>query len=271
MAAVPILDGDEATAIFGLVHFGVADYAHFELRVLYERAEHAVRHDLLTGLPNYRFLQDRLSNLKTEFEDTHHSAVLVIDMGGLKLYNDTLGHEAGDRATQRVAEELRHAVRAEDLVAHTGGDEFSAVREDIAEEDALIGSDRMHESLRDLHREFGNARVPVRISVGVAFAPDDGTTVSELLEATDRAMYAVKFSGGDRTRAANSDHDAGHNPRTLRRRDNRVMELLIRSAVDGVSGPERLAGRYVVAVAELRRIRARELIREHALAEDAGE
>jgi len=83
VAAVPILDGDEATAIFGLVHFGVADYAHFELRVLYERAEHAVRHDLLTGLPNYRFLQDRLSNLKTEFEDTYHSAVLPLGLGAM--------------------------------------------------------------------------------------------------------------------------------------------------------------------------------------------
>lgn len=269
VAAVPVMQGREATAIFALVNSGVADYEQFDLRALeevagllavtidrlrlYERAEHAARHDLLTGLPNYRYLQERLATLKTDFADGHNSAVLMVDMDGLKLYNDTLGHEAGDRAIQRVAEELRSAVRGEDLVARTGGDEFVVVMEDVSEDDALIVAQRMHDSLRDIHREFGNAPVPVRISVGLAFAPDDGTGASELLEAADRAMYAAKFGGGDRTRAAGGDHESGNAPRTLRRRGNRVMELLIRTAVDGASGSERLAvalaQRYVVAVA----------------------
>lgn len=269
VAAVPVMQGREATAIFALVNSGVADYEQFDLRALeevagllavtidrlrlYERAEHAARHDLLTGLPNYRFLQERLATLKTDFEDGHRSAVLMVDMDGLKLYNDTLGHDAGDRAIQRVAEELRSAVRTEDLVARTGGDEFVVVMEEVSEDDALVVAQRMHDSLRDIHHEFGNAPVPVRISVGLAFAPDDGTGASELLEAADRAMYAAKFGGGDRTRAAGGDHESGNAPRTLRRRGNRVMELLIRTAVDGASGSERLAvalaQRYVVAVA----------------------
>jgi diguanylate cyclase (GGDEF)-like protein len=269
IAAVPVMQGRDATAIFALVNSGVADYEQFDLRALeevagllavtidrlrlYERAEHAARHDLLTGLPNYRFLQERLATLRTEFEDGHSSAVLMVDMDGLKLYNDTLGHEAGDRAIQRVAEELSLAVRADDLVARTGGDEFVVVMEDVSQDDALVVAQRMHDSLRDIHREFGNAPVPVRISVGLAFAPDDGTGASELLEAADRAMYAAKFGGGDRTRAAGGDHETGNAPRTLRRRGNRVMELLIRTAVDGASGSERLAvalaQRYVVAVA----------------------
>ena len=269
VATVPIRDGRSTTAIFALLHSGVADYEQFDLRMLeevggllavtidrlrlYERAEHAANHDLLTGLPNYRFLQERLATLKTDFDGDRRSAVLMIDMDGLKLFNDTLGHDAGDRAIQRVAEELRSAVRGEDLVARTGGDEFVVVMEDVSEDDALVITERMHDSLRDIHREFGDAPVPVRISVGLAFAPDDGTGASELLEAADRAMYAAKFGGGDRTRAAGRDPETGNTPRTLRRRGSRVMELLIRSAVDGASAAERLAvalaQRYVVAVA----------------------
>ena len=269
VAAVPVSPDGQATAIFALVHSGVADYERFDLHALdevagllavtidrlrlYERAEHAARHDLLTGLPNYRYLQERLASLQTNFDNERSSAILMVDMDGLKLYNDTLGHEAGDRAIQRVAEELRRAVRVEDLVARTGGDEFVVVMEDVTHDDALAVAQRMHDSLRDIHHEFGNAPVPVRISVGLAFAPDDGTGPSELLEAADRAMYAAKFGGGDRTRAAGGDAGATSTPRTLRRRGNRVMELLIRSAVDGASGSERLAvalaQRYVVAVA----------------------
>jgi diguanylate cyclase (GGDEF)-like protein len=226
---------------------------------LYERAEHAANHDLLTGLPNYRFLQERLATMRVDLENGRRSAVLMVDMDGLKLYNDALGHDAGDRAIQRVAEELRAAVRGEDLVARTGGDEFVVVMEGVSQEEALAVSQRMHESLRGIHHEFGNAPVPVRISVGLAFAPEDGTGASELLEAADRAMYAAKFSGGDRTRATTGDLDAEVTPRAMRRRGSRIMELLNRAAIDGASGPERLAvalaQRYVIAVAIGRGIR----------------
>jgi diguanylate cyclase (GGDEF)-like protein len=267
VAAVPVRDGERTVAIFALEHNGVADYQGLDLQALeevagllavtidrlrlYERAEHAAHHDLLTGLPNYRFLQERLATLRVDLESGGRSAVLMIDMDGLKLYNDTLGHDAGDRAIQRVAQQLRSTVRAEDLVARTGGDEFVVVMEGVSREEALAVSERMHESLRGIHHEFGNAPVPVRISVGLALAPDDGTGASELLEAADRAMYDAKFGGGDRTRAAGGDLDTA--PRSLRRRGNRIMELLNRAAVDGATGPERLAvalaQRYVVAVA----------------------
>jgi diguanylate cyclase (GGDEF)-like protein len=270
VAAVPVREGGATTAVFALVHSGRADYDSADLVALeevsgllgvtmdrlrlYERAEHAARHDLLTGLPNYRALQERLAAIAMHPDDETRTALLMVDMDGLKVYNDTLGHDAGDRAIRRVAEELRNAVRIEDFVARTGGDEFVVVMEGVEEDEALVVAQRMHDALRDVHHEFGNAPVPVRISIGLAFAPDDGTGASELLEAADRAMYAAKFGGGDRTRAAAGERgESGSRPRTLRRRSHRVMELLIRAAVEGASGPERLAialaQRYVVAVA----------------------
>ena len=269
LAAVAVRESGEPTGVFALVHSGRADYDAMDLRALdevsgllavtidrlrlFERAEYAARHDHLTGLANYRFLQEHLGELQASFDDRRRTAVMVVDMDGLKIYNDALGHEAGDRAIQRVAEELQRAVRGNDLVARTGGDEFVVVMEDVTEEDAVAVSQRMHDALRDVHHEFGNAPVPVRVSIGLAMAPDNGSTPGELLEAADRAMYAAKFSGGDRTRAASETGDARETPRTLRRRGNRVMDLLIRAAVDGATGPERialaLAQRYAVAAA----------------------
>jgi diguanylate cyclase (GGDEF)-like protein len=269
LAAVAVRESGESTAVFALLHSGRADYDSMDLRaldevsgllsvtidrqILFERAEYAARHDHLTGLANYRFLQEHLTELQDSFDGDHRTAVMVADMDGLKIYNDALGHEAGDRAIQRVAEELQHAVRSEDLVARTGGDEFVVVMENVSEEDAGIVTQRVHDALRNVHEEIDNAPVPVRVSIGLAMAPDDGSTPGELLEAADRAMYAAKFSGGDRTRSAAETGDQRETPRTLRRRGNRVMDLLIRSAVDGASGPERIAlalgQRYAVAVA----------------------
>ncbi len=269
LAAVAVRESRDSIAVFALLHSGRADYDSMDLhaleevsgllsvtidrQILFERAEYAARHDHLTGLANYRFLQEYLTDLQKSFDDDHRTAVMVADMDGLKIYNDALGHEAGDRAIQRVAEELKNAVRAEDLVARTGGDEFVVVMEDVSEEDAALVSQRVHDALRDVHEEIDDAPVPVRVSIGLAMAPEDGTTPGELLEAADRAMYAAKFSGGDRTRAAAESGDKRETPRTIRRRGNRVMDLLIRSAVDGASGPERialaLAQRYAVAVA----------------------
>ena len=269
LAAVAIRESGESTAVFALLHAGRADYDAMDLRALdevsgllsvtidrqrlYERAEYVARHDHLTGLANYRYLQEHLTKLQVSATDERRTAVMVVDMDGLKIYNDALGHEAGDRAIQRVAAELQQAVREIDMVARTGGDEFVVVMEHVTEEAAALVSQRVHDALRDVHQEIGDAPVPVRVSIGLAMAPDDGSTPGELLEAADRAMYAAKFSGGDRTRAAAETNDARETPRTLRRRGNRVMDLLIRAAVDGATGPERialaLAQRYAVAVA----------------------
>ncbi len=206
LAAVAIRESSDSTAVFALLHAGRADYDAMDLRALdevsgllsvtidrqrlFEHAEYVARHDHLTGLANYRFLQEHLTKLQASATDQRRTAVMVVDMDGLKIYNDALGHEAGDRAIQRVATELQQAVREIDMVARTGGDEFVVVMEDVNEEAAAGVSQRVHDALRDVHQEIGNAPAPVRVSIGLAMAPDDGSTPGELLEAADRAMYA---------------------------------------------------------------------------------
>ena len=146
---------------------------------LYERAEYNARHDLLTGLPNQRYLNERLAELRAGIAEDGESALLMIDLDDLKAFNDTLGHEVGDRVLQIVADEIRQACRTDDFVARVGGDEFVVVMEDADVETATSVADRVHERLADAHMQIDGAPTRIRVSIGVAIAPVSGRTFGE--------------------------------------------------------------------------------------------
>ncbi|MFA7248569.1 MAG: diguanylate cyclase [Dehalococcoidia bacterium] len=266
VAAVPVRNGVRTAAIFALVHTtptaGAPDLNALEevagllgvtierLR-LYERAEHSANHDLLTGLPNYRYLQERLYDLHAGISAPGESSVLMVDMDGLKLFNDTLGHEAGDQVIRIVARELRSTCRAEDVVARTGGDEFVVVMEGVGLADAAHVAERIHAALREGHLEIPGAPARIGVSIGIATAPQDARSAGGLLHAADQAMYGAKFSGGHRTRLAH-DHDEDSPTRSIPQRDTHIVETLVRTAIDGATGEERslivIAQRWVVGV-----------------------
>ena len=270
VAAVPVHHGETGVAIFAVAHAGRDSYSGEELVVLeevgrllavsiervqlFEHAEYSARHDLLTGLPNYRYLRERLGELETTVDGGRESALMLIDMDDLKLFNDTLGHTAGDRAIEIVGREIRAACRVGDFVARVGGDEFVVVMEGATLEAALEVAARVHESLRDAHHEIPGAPTSLRLSAGIATAPHDADTTDDLLQAADQAMYEAKFAGGGRTRTASSIADAERSHhRKWRARSSRVVETLVRAAAAGASDAERgalaLAERYAVAVA----------------------
>ncbi len=252
VALVPVRGGGRTAGIFALAQESDRSYAADELAALhevsgllavtierlqlFEAAEHNARHDALTGLPNYRYLQERISELDGALAAGAPAAVVMIDMDELKLFNDLLGHEAGDQVVQVVAHELRAVCRTEDFVARAGGDEFVVLMEGVGSEDAVAG--RLHGALAEAHRRAPNAPGPARISIGIAVAPDDGATAAELLQAADQAMYDAKAAGGRRTRLARERRDAGP---AARGRPNRVVELLVRAALAGASEAERHA------------------------------
>ncbi|WP_345802360.1 sensor domain-containing diguanylate cyclase [Microbacterium sp. AZCO] len=155
---------------------------------------HAATHDEVTGLPNRRLLETQLERVV----GPAGCAALFIDLDDFKNVNDSLGHHAGDRMLRDVGERLLSGVRADDLVARYGGDEFVVVCE-VADASAALD---IAERILDLLRGGGETRAtrqPMRASIGVAFAARGSRLRGEqLIRRADVAMYRAKSAGGDR-------------------------------------------------------------------------
>ena len=160
---------------------------------------HQSFHDPLTGLPNRMLLEDRLRQVTAHRERARPSvAVLFLDLDHFKEVNDSLGHAAGDRLLQSVAERIGSCVRDGDTVARVGGDEFVVMLLGLHEaEDAALVADKIISAVgtpsmiegRELH---------ITPSVGIAIFPDDGEDADALLRNADIAMYHAKRDGGAR-------------------------------------------------------------------------
>ena len=118
------------------------------------------------------------------------------DVDHFKQLNDGLGHEAGDEALRRVATVLSESKRRIDTAVRMGGEEFALVVPDTDQHDAYILAERIRTRLRDA---FADEPLPITISFGIAVFPQDGGMLDEVLRAADRALYAAKRLGRDRT------------------------------------------------------------------------
>jgi len=144
--------------------------------------------DSLTGLANYRRLIDVLQGeLERSGRTNRCFSVLLMDLDGLKRINDRYGHLAGSRALCRVASILRLHSRSIDTAARYGGDEFALVLPETKESAAQQVADRIQNCLA------AEVEAPrLGLSIGVATYPQCGSTVQELLEYADRALYEMK-------------------------------------------------------------------------------
>jgi len=157
------------------------------------RLRHQASHDSLTGLPNRDRLIERLREI-TEKGDAHgHAAVFFLDLDRFKVFNDSVGHDAGDRILVELGQRLRGALRDGDAVARFGGDEFVVVCDGLDDAAEVIAvAERL---LRVVARPFvvDDAEFVVSASVGVARV--DGRPPEELLRDADAAMYNAKDLG----------------------------------------------------------------------------
>ena len=160
--------------------------------MLVGRLRHEALHDSLTGLPNRAQLLNRATSALDEVRSTGGQlALVIIDLNGFKVVNDTLGHHVGDELLRHVAERFT-AVRPEGVtVARLGGDEFAVlVPPGLAETVEEVG--RL--LLDSLEEPFAivDERLHLSGSAGIAIAPQHGRRVSDLLKRADIAMYAAK-------------------------------------------------------------------------------
>jgi diguanylate cyclase (GGDEF)-like protein/PAS domain S-box-containing protein len=167
-----------------------------------EQLEHAALHDPLTGLPNRAKAEERLRTaLSRTARRGGGCAVLFVDLDHFKDVNDSLGHAAGDALLIDVADRLRGLLRAGDVAARIGGDEFVLVCEDVADAPALSAiAARVCERL-SIPVDLGVRTVTVSASIGAA-RTDGELGPEELLRAADHAMYRAKAAGRACWRAA---------------------------------------------------------------------
>jgi diguanylate cyclase (GGDEF)-like protein len=155
-------------------------------------------HDPLTGLPNRKLFLDRLTlSISSARRENQQLAVYFIDLDRFKVINDSLGHSAGDKLLQVVAQRVREVVREADTVGRMGGDEFVVLTPTIGGvEDAVHIAQKIREAIRDPVTVEGR-ELFASGSMGVALYPTDGATAEELLKNADTAMYRAKAQGSD--------------------------------------------------------------------------
>lgn len=161
-----------------------------------EEAQQAAAVDLLTGLSTYRVLRDRLSfEIERSRRNGETFAVLFIDLDRFKQVNDTYGHEAGNDILRGVSAEIRNAVRASDVAARYGGDEFVVI---LTRTD-LPGASRVAEALRagieGVGRRLGYPAGMITVSCGIAEFNPDQPLEGDILVTADRALYRAKAAG----------------------------------------------------------------------------
>jgi len=160
------------------------------------RAQHLADHDPLTGLPNRRLLEDRLTQaLAASQRNGKQTAVMFVDLDRFKNINDSLGHTAGDAVLKEVSERLVRQLRVVDTVCRIGGDEFVVVLPEIkrASDAANVAAKILEAVAQPLQVE--DRELQFTSSIGISAFPDDGRDAESLIRNADAAMYHAKETG----------------------------------------------------------------------------
>jgi diguanylate cyclase (GGDEF)-like protein/PAS domain S-box-containing protein len=167
-----------------------------ELKSAEERARHLADHDALTGLPNRRLLEDRLTQaLASSYRNRKQTAVMFVDLDRFKNINDSLGHSVGDVILKEVSARLVKQLRVVDTICRTGGDEFVVVLPEIKRSaDAAGVAQKIIENLSQPIR-VEERELTVTPSIGIAVFPEDGRDTEALIRNADAAMYHAKEQG----------------------------------------------------------------------------
>jgi diguanylate cyclase (GGDEF)-like protein len=158
---------------------------------------HLADHDPLTGLPNRRrFEQELARHLAHVRRYGPEGAALVLDLDCFKPVNDTFGHAAGDRLLARFAHVLRERLRATDIIARIGGDEFAILLPRVGYAGAATVARNLAAAVRAEALTAGAQHVTISIGV-IAFDERSPVVPEGVLAAADIAMYDAKAAGGD--------------------------------------------------------------------------
>jgi diguanylate cyclase (GGDEF)-like protein/PAS domain S-box-containing protein len=159
--------------------------------------------DPLTGLFNRRYMEE---SLEREFSRANRNkttvAIVMMDLDHFKRFNDTFGHQAGDALLRTLGDFLRRNTRGQDIACRYGGEEFAIVLTDSNLPGAIQRAEILRQQVKQLSVEYaGQLLGAISVSIGVALFPDHGTTMGDVLRASDQALYCAKREGRDRVSA----------------------------------------------------------------------
>ena len=179
------------------VAFALGNFAYQEERQRnQQRIQHLATHDALTELPN-RVMFSEVLRMTIENANRYERrfAVLFIDLDRFKIINDTLGHEAGDQLLQTVSRRLQQCLRASDLIARIGGDEFVLLLQEVSSPEQIdaVANKLLNAAIQPVSVSGHECRVTA--SIGVAMYPAHGTDADTLMKNADIAMYQAKEEG----------------------------------------------------------------------------
>lgn len=202
-----------------------------EHQKIQDELHHLAFYDSLTGLANRRQLLEHMKHALASGERTgFEGAVLMIDLDGFKVFNDTVGHEHGDRLLQLVAQRISASLRNTDTAGRLGADDFMVILEDLSPdyEQAIIDArDFAMSLLRDLARPYQLEAVNhvTSATIGITMFSDTKTNVEGLLKSADLALADAKASGRGTMRF--------FNPRMQQRISRRIhIESSLREAME---------------------------------------
>ncbi|MDQ3159842.1 MAG: sensor domain-containing phosphodiesterase, partial [Pseudomonadota bacterium] len=162
--------------------------------------KHQVMHDPLTGLPNRLYLRDRLQRALAGLRRNPDRcfALLYLDVDRFKVFNDSLGHLAGDAVLREVGKRLLECIREPDVAARLSGDEFAILLEEMPEPGIAIKvAERVQAALNRTMR-VGDRDVQTSASIGIAIAHPRYTDIDAILHDADVALYRAKSAGRQR-------------------------------------------------------------------------
>ena len=191
------------------------------------KSRHAARHDALSGLPNRMHMLEKVEDWLKRGNlslSGRRAIAAYVDIDQFKDINDTLGHETGDKLVRAVAERLRARLRSTDFVARFGGDEFTILCLTDNENGAKRLADRITAAFDDPF-SIDDQAMHVKASVGIAMAPDHGTTTDEIMRHADIALYDAKRRGRDQVVFFSADMAQDFETR-------RAIEVDLRGAID---------------------------------------
>jgi diguanylate cyclase (GGDEF)-like protein len=168
----------------------------YELTEALYQKEYMAFHDILSGLPNRKLFEDKVTKAITLANKHNYMvAILFFGLDRFKYINESMGHTFGDLLLQEVAERLQRCVRESDIISRQSGDEFTILLNRISHQDDVIkATERIFNAIGTPYHLKGH-EIHITGSMGISLYPNDGQTVENLIQQADTALNRAKETG----------------------------------------------------------------------------